>query len=386
MKEQLRYFFTNKKILSVAMIFAFVGFLFGNWATFIPYVKEKFGLDDGQLGLLLLSFPFGAAIGNPISTIFINRFGANKITVIAMIALALCYQIPLIAPKILIVVLGLIATGICLATTNIAMNTIVTAIERLENRFIMSSCHGMFSIGGMLGSTLASFSLGKGILPEYHMPVVSVIIAIASILLRYIIFTIPEEKQEENQSKQRITMPNKILLGMIAISLCVNVTEGTMADWAAVYMKDVVRAENATIGWGFAAYALFMASGRFLGDLIIPRWGIKNILIGGGIVSASGLLLAVLVPNTLCTIIGFMLVGAGVSCGAPILYGSASRTPNMAKGAGLALLNTFGILGFLLGPAIIGFISKAFSLPTAFIFVAILGFMWSFLSRRNRFY
>jgi MFS family permease len=386
MKEQLRYFFTNKRVLSLAMIFAFVGFLFGNWATFIPYVKEKFSLDDGELGLLLLSFPFGAAIGNPVSTIFINRLGANKTTILAMIFLALCYQLPLIVPKLPLVVIGLVITGVCLATTNIAMNTIVTAIERLENRFIMSSCHGMFSIGGMLGSTLASFSLGKGILPEYHMPAMAISICIATILLRNIILEIPEEKREANQPSTKLTMPSKILLGMIAISLCVNVAEGTMADWAAVYMKDVVKAENAYIGWGFAAYALFMAAGRFLGDLIVPRWGIKNILIVGGIVAASGLLLAVLMPNTICTIIGFTLVGAGVSCGAPILYGSASRAPNMAKGAGLALLNTFGILGFLLGPAIIGFISKAFSLPTAFIFVAILGLIWSFLSKRNRFY
>ncbi|MEZ4902688.1 MAG: hypothetical protein R2822_13530 [Spirosomataceae bacterium] len=81
-------------------------------------------------------------------------------------------------------------------------------------------------------------------------------------------------------------------------------------------------------------------------------------------------------------IIGFGLVGAGVSCGAPILYGSAARTPGMAQGAGLATMNTFSLIGFMAGPALIGLLSTTYSLSLAIGLVAFLALFWAFLSHR----
>eukprot|EP01035_Chromulina_nebulosa_P059722 gene59722-81718_t len=131
-----------------------------------------------------------------------------------------------------------------------------------------------------------------------------------------------------------------------------------MADWTAVYMRDVVQTDDYFIGWGLAGYSMFMALGRFFGDALIPRFGGNAVLRIGGIIAA---------------------LGAGVSCGAPILYGSAARVPGMAKGAGLATMNTFSMGGFLAGPVLIGFISKSVNLPFAFSIVAVLAIVWAFL-------
>jgi MFS family permease len=159
-----------------------------------------------------------------------------------------------------------------------------------------------------------------------------------------------------------------------------------MSDWTAVYMRDVVKSNDFFIGWGFACYAFFMASGRFVGDALIPQYGSRKVLVTGGILAAFGILLAVLIPHTTTAILGFGLVGAGVSCGAPILYGSAARVPGMAKGAGLATMNTFSLAGFLAGPALIGLISNAYSLSFAIGLVAVLALIWAFLSNRAHLY
>jgi MFS family permease len=159
-----------------------------------------------------------------------------------------------------------------------------------------------------------------------------------------------------------------------------------MADWTAVYMREVVKASDFYIGWGFASYALLMALGRFLGDSLIPRYGRRKILIAGGVVTALGMVLAIALSYTIPVIIGFGIVGLGVSSASPILYGSASRIPNMAQGAGLATLNTFSISGFLIGPALIGFISNSFGLAFALSIIAILALLWAFLSNRATLY
>ncbi len=330
MTTHLKIYFTHSRSLAIGAIFASFGFLFGNWVTWIPYVKQKFGLDDAQLGLLLLSLPFASILANPLSTLIINRFGMRATTIWGLCGMALAYALPVNVPYLWMTSAGLGLMGIGIAFTNVAMNTCVTSIERQDGIYIISTSHGMFSAGGMLGSAMASILMGLKVSPALHIAGVSVFVISLAIIVRPIIMSIHEEKRSE-EAGAKFAWPNRILLGMIAISLCTNVTEGTMADWTAVYMRDVVKSNDFFIGWGFACYALFMASGRFIGDSLIPRYGSRKILVGGGIVAAVGIMTAVLLPHTFTAILGFGMVGAGVSCGAPILYGSAARVPAWPK-------------------------------------------------------
>ncbi len=385
MLTHLRTFFTHRQSLAVGMIFISVGFLFGNWATLIPYIKQKFELNDAQLGLLLLSLPLGATSMNPFSTYFINRFGMRNTTVVGLILLAATYVIPVSISYLPLVVLSLILVGMSLSVTNVAMNTCVTSLEHQFKINIMSTCHGMFSAGLMFGSISSSLLQGMKVLPSYQMISIGIVLIVLVFLLRPTILSIHEEKITESGGAKFI-LPKGALLLMILISLCTNITEGTMADWTAVYMKDIVQTDAYFIGWGLAGYSMFMALGRFLGDALIPRFGGNNVIRAGGIVVALGVLIAIFLPYTITAILGFTMVGAGVSCAAPVLYGSAARVPGMAKGAGLATMNTFSMAGFLAGPVIIGFISKSVNLPFAFSLVAVLAVIWSFLVNRVKLY
>ncbi len=387
MLKHLRTFFTHRQSLAVGMVFISVGFLFGNWATLIPYIKQKFELNDAQLGLLLLSLPLGATSMNPFSTYFINRFGMRNTTVIGLILLATTYIIPLSISYLPLVVVGLILAGMSLSVTNVAMNTCVTSLEHQYKINIMSTCHGMFSAGLMFGSIVASILQGMMVHPHYQMVAIAIIFTILVLSLRPTILSIHEEKITESaESGAKFILPKGALLLMILISLCTNIAEGTMADWTAVYMKDIVQTDAYFIGWGLAGYSMFMALGRFLGDALIPRFGGNNVIRVGGIIVALGILIAIFLPYTITAILGFTMVGAGVSCAAPILYGSAARVPGMAKGAGLATMNTFSMAGFLAGPVVIGFISKSVNLPFAFSLVAILALIWAFLVNRVKLY
>ncbi|MFN8343749.1 MAG: MFS transporter [Spirosomataceae bacterium] len=385
MTTHLKNYFTHSRSLAIGAVFASFGFLFGNWVTWIPYVKQKFNLDDAELGMLLLSLPLASTLSNPFSTLIINRFGMRATTIWGLAAMALAFALPVNAPYLWMTAVGLGLMGAGIAFTNVAMNTCVTSIERQDGIFIMSTSHGMFSGGGMFGSALAGILMGLKVPPALHVATVSLSVIALILAIRPIIMEIHEEKLQ-SESGAKFAWPNRVLAGMIAISLCTNITEGTMADWTAVYMRDVVRANDVFIGWGFAGYAFFMASGRFIGDSLIPQYGSRKILVTGGILATAGIMLAILIPHTATAVLGFGLVGAGVSCGAPILYGSAARVPGMAKGAGLATLNTFSLAGFLAGPALIGLISNAFNLSVAIGLVAVLALLWSFLSHRAQLY
>ncbi len=147
-----------------------------------------------------------------------------------------------------------------------------------------------------------------------------------------------------------------------------------MADWSGVYFKKIVEAPASLITLGYVAFTAMMATGRFLGDWLVTKLGVKNMLQISGTMITSGLLLSVLFPYLVTATIGFLLVGFGVSSVVPIVYGLAGKSKTMSPGTALASVSTIGFLGFLIGPPVIGFIAQAVSLRWSFTLIGILGF------------
>ena len=385
--QHLGVFIRHRESLAVGAAFILLGFLFGNWATMIPHVKQLYELDDASLGLLLLCMPLGAMIFNPFAAMLIQRYGMRKITFLSMLFISLAYMIPLSIFYFPIVPLGLVLSGLGITALNVSMNTCASSIEQHEKINIMSTCHGLFSIGLMSGSLAGSTSVASGIFPGWHMAIMGVFGIILALLVRPVILSLYEAPfVSDSDQKFRLILPKGALLLMILISICINFTEGTMADWTTLFMKEVVQSNPYFFGWGLAGYSLLMALGRFSGDALIPKFGGNKILIAGAFLTVSGLLISIFIPETVFAIIGFAFVGLGVSCGAPILYASAGRIPDMPKGTGLAIMNTFAMGGFLIGPVIIGFISNLTNLMVAFGFVALLAVFWLIFASRVRLY
>jgi MFS family permease len=127
-----------------------------------------------------------------------------------------------------------------------------------------------------------------------------------------------------------------------------------------------------------------MATGRFVGDWVAFKLGIKRMLQVSGLIMASGLLLAVLYPQLITATIGFLLVGAGVSSVVPMIYSAAGRSKIMSPGVAIAAVSTIGYLGFLFGPPFIGFIAQATSLRISFGLIAIMGTMIAVIATKIR--
>jgi MFS family permease len=150
--------------------------------------------------------------------------------------------------------------------------------------------------------------------------------------------------------------------------------EGAMADWSGVYFKKIVQAPVSYITLGYVAFTSTMALGRFLGDGLVTRFGVKRMLQMSGTLITTGLLTAVIFPYLLTATAGFFLVGFGVSSVVPIVYGLAGRSTTLSASAALAAVSTIGFLGFLIGPPIIGLIAQAVSLRWSFTLIGVLGF------------
>jgi len=116
-----------------------------------------------------------------------------------------------------------------------------------------------------------------------------------------------------------------------------------------------------------------MASFRFIADWLTTRFGARKVLQLSGALTATGLLIAVLLPYFATAIFGFLLVGAGVSSVVPLVYSAAGKSKTLSPGMALAAVSTIGYLGFLVGPPLIGFVAQASSLSISFSIIALMG-------------
>jgi hypothetical protein len=298
----------------------------------------------------------------------------------------LAVLIPINAPNPLILVSGLFLMGLNAALINVAMNTCATNLERTQGIVIMSSCHGMWSLGGLFGSGIAGAVIALHVPPQIHVMVMSALILILTFVVQPILAQIPSSSRPVSEgpagkANSSFVRPNKDLLLMILIGLAVAMGEGAAFDWSAVYLHETLGASSQIAALGFASFSLTMTGFRFLGDAIIPKIGTKRWLQSGAVLGASGLLFAIALPYPVTALIGFALLGAGCSLGAPILYGASMRVPGIPPAAGLATFATFSFIGFLAGPPVIGFVAEAFGLYYGLGFVAFMLLISAWWSR-----
>src|SRR5690606_13569190 len=134
------------------LAFLVAGFGMACWAPLVPFAKLRVGVEDGELGLLLLCIGLGSISAmiatGPISA----RLGSKPVIVAG--GLALAATLPFLALAATPVALGaaLFVFGGALGSIDVAMNIHAVEVERAAARPLMSGFHALFSIGGFAGA------------------------------------------------------------------------------------------------------------------------------------------------------------------------------------------------------------------------------------------
>jgi hypothetical protein len=354
---------------SVLAIFFLHGAVFATWISRIPAVKSAIGLSTGQLGVSLLGIAAGCIISMPLTGYVVSRFGSRSVT--AMASLFFC--VALIAPGFAtsqwtlgaaLCLLGLAAGGM-----DVGMNAHGVLVERSAGRPLMSGFHAMFSIGGMAGAALGGMVAGLGISPRAHFIGASVISLAVTLVAIPGLLPGSADAIEHGRSSLKLSWT---LAGLGALTFCFFLSEGAIADWSALYLNT---STGATAGRAAAGYALFSAAmsiGRLSGDRLRHLFGAAALVRTGSITAAAGLALALAIPITAVSLLGFTIVGAGCCIVVPIVFAATGGLKGTGTGAALAFVTTSGYIGLFAGPPAIGFVAEAFTLRLALGIVVVL--------------
>ena len=364
--------------IAVACFFFIAGISFASWASRIPDIKAKLHLSDAALGGVLFALPVGSMISLPLSGWLVAKYGSKRMVTIAVT----CYPLILIligtTANIWQLVSVLLVFGLFGNLCNISVNTQAIGVQASYGRSIMATFHGIWSMAGFTGAAIGTFLVSKDLSPVYHFA----IIWLACLVLLVSIQRFALAKDHGHASLQVFVRPDSALMKLGLIAFSCMVCEGTMFDWSGVYFQKVVAAPKELITLGYAAFMGTMASGRFIGDFMVTRFGSRKVLEASGILITTGLLIAVLFPTIILATIGFLFVGFGVSSVIPLVYSAAGKSKTMSPGMALAAVSTIGFFGFMMGPPLIGLIAQAFSLRWSFTLIAVLGFGTTLLAAR----
>jgi MFS family permease len=361
-----------------------MGLSFATWASRIPDIKTALHLTEGDLGSILFALPMGQLIVMPFSGKMVTKFGSHRILVFSLIMYVLCLANLGLATTALQLSLGLFMFGLFGNLANIAVNTQGVYTEVLFKKTIMSSFHGMWSFAGFTGALVGLGMLALNLNPLHHFLIVGGIVVIMVAFNFKFLIRAKEKLKDKGQKKKLFTKPDSALLWLGVIGFCSMASEGVMFDWSGVYFKDIVAAPGPLVILGYTSFMIMMASGRFLGDGLINKFGRERVMQISGVMISGGLFTAVFLPYIIPCTIAFMLVGLGVATIVPTVYSMAGKNPTVPPGEALTIVSSVSFLGFLMGPPVIGHIAQNFGLQFSFAFIGVFGVLIAFMVSKIR--
>jgi MFS family permease len=360
----------NKQRIALSAFFLLSGFNFSSWASRIPTIKTALDLNEAELGTILLTMPVSSLIGLPLSGWLVAKLETRIPLSIAFLLNSLSLVFIGLADSAFLLVIALFLFSLSMRIFNISVNTQAITLQKQYDRKINGSFHGLWSTGGILGVgfTTLLVSLNVGIVS--HLFIVAALSVVAALLsYRHLL----RNDRSTTGNKLSLGKPDPYILYLGLLVFFAAVCEGGMFDWSGIYFQEVVQEEVFTAG--YLIFMFFMALSRFVSDRIIDRIGMAATYVMSGLLIFTGIGLSILFPSFWPAMIGFSLVGFGTAAVIPMTYTLAGASTKYSPGIAISLIATFGIVGMLIGPPMIGYLAHAFNLKVSFVAFAIAGMM-----------
>jgi len=374
-------FLRNRDAFSVGFLFATSSLLFGIWLVAIPTIKERLHFTDGTLGLSLLLSPLGALTGVYLSTKIFSRISVGKWMAWGYILYAILMILQVNSVNRIMFWICLYFFGVTGFLNGVSANSTVNILEKKYNRRMMSTCHGMYSMGGGISTGLTALFFSMSLSSGWQI----VIIAVFVITVIFLNHKHLLAHTTILHTSSGLKLPSLTILGISFICMVIFMAEGSIADWSAIYLKESLHSAEKLRGLGYTGFAVAMTIGRLNGDSIISKYGSKNVVITGALLAAAGFLVVVFATSVLPAIAGYVLVGFGCCCIVPVLFSAATNIPGVSTVEGFAMVTTGGLIGFLTGPSVIGFISEKINLTTGFALLILMMLAAAVVAWRNKF-
>jgi fucose permease len=377
----------NARVAVAALFFA-NGAIFSTVVPRYPEIKADLGLSNAALGSALAAFPAGALVAGLSAAALIGRYRSARVAAYGIAALATAVALLAVANTWAALAAIMFVAGAIDAVVDVAQNAHGLRVQRRYGRSIVNAFHGVWSIGAVTGGLAGSAAAGLDIALEAHLIAVSALFALVAVVAHSALLTGADVDDRVATSPAALSSERRapraarralVILGVLAA--CGAVAEDAAASWGALYLRANVGTTAATAGLAFVFFQSAMTAGRLLGDRAVNRFGASAVVRSGGGLAAAAMAVALAVPATSTTLLGFGLVGLGVATLVPSAMHHADELPGLPPGVGLAAVSWMLRVGFVLSPPLVGVVADASSLRVGLLGVVAAGALVAIIGR-----
>ncbi|TCS33780.1 fucose permease [Paucimonas lemoignei] len=372
------------KSLALPGIFILFGLIMGSWTGRIPAIREALHMPHSALSMVLLCGGFGAVLSYPVSSWMMSRLGGHKTVLISGLALLVALLGIGFAPRVGLLMGAVFLMGIPAGCLNVGMNAVATRVEKRTGKSIMAKLHAGCCAGGLGGAMLGGLMATMHVAPVRQFILMAMPLAMLFCLACYLL---KDESKDQRESAEDEAGSNKMFalprgpLGLLgALVFLGAMSEGSIADWSGVFLKDHFGVGDGMAPMGFAAFSVMMLLARLTGDRLKNRYGARRLVSGGATLAAVGMLFAVSVSGPYLALAGFAAAGFGLALLFPFVF-SAAGTQGPVALAGVA---TMAYSGSLMGPPVIGGLAHSFGMQAAIGFIGALASLIAVIAARAK--
>jgi MFS family permease len=371
---------------AIFAIFLASGLSIATWASRVPGIKAALGVDNIQIGLLLLGMGVASIIGLSVSPAVLARVGARKGMLAALVFVAIGTVLIGVGADLVhsygVVMVGLALFGFGNGSVDVMMNVEGAAIETYTKRTILPLFHAFFSFGTVIGAGLGALAAGWDISIAVHTGVIAglilliALVSVASVPPRETAMDDDAAPAERPGWGERLHValsawkePRTYALGVIMLGMAF--AEGGANDWLPLAVVDEHGAAEALGAAALTVFSVAMTVVRVFGGPLVDRFDRVAVLRVLALTATVGLLLFIFAPSLPFVFVGAALWGVGASLGFPLGMSAAADDPAKAA-ARVSAAATIGYVAFLCGPPILGFISEHVGLLNTLLVIVVL--------------
>lgn len=365
---------------SLAFSFLVQGVAFALLVTRIPAIQDRYGVSDALLPVFLAAVPILAGVGSVTTERLVKRVPPSRVlrwsqpvVLLALLGVGAGSDMTLLA-------VALAAFGLAVGALDASMNMLGVSLQRAYGRSIMLSFHAVYSLGGIVGASLAWVGAHWDLaLWVSYLPVVLVLMPAALVGSRWYV-----------DSREDATPPDaagagakgaggglRWLLPLCLVMTVAYIGDSTVSNWSAKYLQDVLGSSEQLATVPYNVYMVTTLLGRTIGDLGVRRFGAVAVVRAGALVAAVGFAVVAGAPGAWAGMLGFTLLGLGLCVLVPQTFAAAGRRADEtgqpgASDAAIARLNVFNYVGFLIGSPLVGTLGDVWSYRGAMLVPMVL--------------
>ncbi len=358
--------------LAVLLLFVIEGLTLGSWTSRAPDVRDGVGLGDTGWGLSYFAATGGEVVALSAITLLIGRVRTPRLSLFGAVCVLLSAPLAASAPTIVALLLGILVYGFSATLLSVPSNAQAVEVERRYGRPVMSTFHAGFSIGMLAGGGLGIAAVALGVPPGVQIAASSVLLFLM-LLMSY--GWHPDDAPSESAEKgprprlrDRFTPQLRLLA---ALAFLASFAEGAGAYWAAIYTADTIGAGAAMGAAAYTSLSAGLAVTRLVGDRVTARFGRRRFIQASSLLAAVGIGIALSVAHAGAAIAGFALLGIGVACAMPIIFGLAGDQDGLSAGEGVSVVAIGQWPAFLAAPALVGALAGVVELRVALLLVVV---------------